>query len=130
MAGFYLDEDVSESVSRELVRRGIDVRHARREPGMQGATDPTQLLVAVRDGRCMVTHNRKDFFLLHDAWRRWTGDFGLTLPHAGIVLLPQRVDAIAVADALALLVDKDTIFTNELYAWHPVEGWRHHPYRP
>jgi hypothetical protein len=60
----YLDEDVSALVTTLLRVRGLDVTTAREE-NMLGKPDEAQLAYAVSQGRCVLTHNRGDFELLH-----------------------------------------------------------------
>jgi predicted nuclease of predicted toxin-antitoxin system len=85
MASFYLDNDVSLRLVPLLVAVGHGVTDAR-SSGLTGATDDTQLLFAAREGRVLVTYDRRDFALLHDAWLTWTASFGLELPpHSGIL---------------------------------------------
>lgn len=38
---------------------------------MERASDDAHLSLAARSGWILVTHNAKDFILLHAAWRRW-----------------------------------------------------------
>jgi hypothetical protein len=89
MADLHLDNNVSLLLAQILRDAGHSVAAAR-DLGLAAATDDTQLLVAAQSGRILVTHNRKDFMLLHDAWRTWPRAFGLALPaHPGILALDQ-----------------------------------------
>ena len=56
---FYLDEDLSPRVAAIGRSLGLDVVSAI-EVGHRGLDDEDQLLVAARDGRCLVTDNRAD----------------------------------------------------------------------
>ena len=86
MARLYLDHNVSQRLAR-LLRTNHDVVSAR-DLRLTRLTDDAQLLAAVRDDRLLVTHNRGDFALLHDAWLTWPPAFGLALPpHSGILVL-------------------------------------------
>lgn len=38
---------------------------------MERASDDAHLSLTARSGWILVTHNAKDFILLHAAWRRW-----------------------------------------------------------
>ena len=56
--------------------------------GMERATDDEQLLVAANLNRILVTCDRKDFILLHDAWHRWSAAWNVVAHHAGILVIP------------------------------------------
>jgi predicted nuclease of predicted toxin-antitoxin system len=71
---FYLDENVSDRMGEALERRGHDVLITRNLRSV-GVDDARQLANAARLGRLLVTHNRRDFVLLHRAWRRWSHDW-------------------------------------------------------
>lgn len=68
MAHLYFDNDISHRLVPELEAAGHMVLTAR-DRGLAEADDNAQFLAAVRVSRVLVTHNRKDFTLLHDAWR-------------------------------------------------------------
>jgi hypothetical protein len=63
-ADLYLDEDVSVLVAVLLRGRGLDAVTAVAER-MLGQDDAAQLARAAALGRCIVTHNRVHFELLH-----------------------------------------------------------------
>lgn len=87
MADLYLDNDVSLRLAPLLRIAGHEVVTTR-GLGVVTATDDAQLLTAAQDGWILVTPNRRDFRLLHDAWRTWAPAFGLALPsHPGILVL-------------------------------------------
>ena len=56
--------------------------------GSQRANDAHHLLEATRMGRLLVTHNVKDFRLLHQAWILWQAAWSIAVPHASILILP------------------------------------------
>ncbi len=88
MARFHFDQNVALDIA-------VMVRHASQdvvttgEAGLLDADDAVHLLTAARAGRILVTHNRRDFRLLHRAWQRWTRDWGVSVGHAGILVIPQ-----------------------------------------
>jgi len=89
VAAFFLDHNVSTHLLDALRSAGhtaVAVRN-RFDPR---ATDEFVLLHAAEHGWILVTHNRKDFELLHLAWTRWTNAWGTSEQHAGILLLPQE----------------------------------------
>ncbi|MBI4498191.1 MAG: DUF5615 family PIN-like protein [Chloroflexi bacterium] len=55
---------------------------------MQYAHDDEHLLHAAQHGRILVTHNWKDYRLLHHAWHRWSTAWGIPQQHPGILVLP------------------------------------------
>ena len=66
------------------------------ELGTERAGDADHLLEATQQRRILVTHNRKDFLLLHNAWHTWA----MAVPHAGILVLPQG-SAVLLAERLS-----------------------------
>jgi hypothetical protein len=128
MSDVYIDADVTIAIIAALQSLGHSVRHARRDPQMAEAPDGKQLWLAANRGDVLVTHNRTDFRLLHDAWRRWSTGWGVKAPRGGILIVPQRTPieilAGAIHEQLAVMIE------NELFEWVRGRGWRHHPYRP
>ncbi len=88
MARFFLDNDFPLGVGDELQRLGHSVESAR-STNREDRHDEDQLLYAATAGRILITHNRRDFLLLHDAWRRWTRAWTVERAHAGILVLQQ-----------------------------------------
>ena len=82
-ADLYLDEDVSVLVAGLLRSRGLDTVTAVAEQ-MLGLDDSAQLAHAAAMGRCVVTHNRVHFELLHRQYLASGRD------HAGIVVATRR----------------------------------------
>jgi predicted nuclease of predicted toxin-antitoxin system len=79
VARLYLDHNVASSLALLLEVAGHDVVTTR-VTGEARATDDALLLSSVRASRVFITHNRKDFRLLHDAWTIWPAVFGIALP--------------------------------------------------
>ena len=125
MARFYLGHDVSLGLSSLLRAAGHDSRIAQ-EAGLARASDEVHLLFAAQQDRVLLTHNRKDYVLLHDAWRHWPSAWGvLAPPHAGILVLdhrPERELAVAI-DAFLAAVSLPP--ANALYWWRYRYGWQH-----
>lgn len=125
MARFYTDNDVPVALADRLRAEGHDAT-ATRDMHLQRADDDAQLSLAAQRGWILVTHNRKDFRLLHDAWRRWGRDWGVTPRHPGILIVPQR----SAEELIALVRDFLTLalpLENELYEWSPAAGWSRRP---
>ena len=88
MAELYIDSNVALEVAEVLRAAGhttVTARELRRE----GNSDDEHLLVASQHGRIFLTHNERDFILLHDAWQRWSAAWGVAVHHAGILIVPQ-----------------------------------------
>lgn len=66
MADLYVDEDVSERLLAPLEARGHRPTSVGRL-GHKGLSDARQLLIAADSGHLLVTHNAKDYRLLHEA---------------------------------------------------------------
>jgi hypothetical protein len=60
-----LDEDVHFALADSLRKRGYDALHVQ-EMRNKGLSDENQLNVAIRQERCLVSFNMKDFILLHN----------------------------------------------------------------
>lgn len=125
MAALYLDENVATELRALLDQRGHVVTttvEARRA----GVPDPHQLLHAAAQNSILVTHNRRDFRLLHTAWLVWGGAWGARNPHAGIVIIeqlrrPALDDFAALLDAF--IGEQGREIANTLYDWKPSRGW-------
>src|SRR5215207_7361039 len=99
MSQLLADHNVSRNVRLPLASAGHDVLLAR-DAGLSTVSDDALLLFCTKEERIFVTHNRKDFKLLHDAWVTWPAAFGLALPpHPGILLLDS-----AAPEALARVI--------------------------
>jgi len=48
-------------------------------------------MAAAQRDRILVSHNWKDFRLLHLTWQHWAGEWRIAQRHAGILIVPQRV---------------------------------------
>lgn len=129
MGAFYLDENVSRLVAAELELVGQVVTTTAGERRF-GAPDPQQLLYAGERNWTIITHNRHDFRLLHDAWLLWSYQWGKRQPHAGILVLDfyrgQSPSDVAGTIA-ALLADPATSLDTALYDWKRSTGWTRFP---
>jgi hypothetical protein len=125
LANLYLDHNMSLHLVPQLRSAGHDVVSAR-DAGSARLTDDAQLLLAARERRVPLTHNRGDFVLLHDAWNTWPNAFGLALPpHPGILVLdPAPVDILfPVVDAILGSMQSGTI-ANGLFHCRRHGDWR------
>ena len=100
MAGyrFALDENVSRDVALVLRAEGHEIESAV-ELGRLRLSDVQVLVRAAEASQVLVTHNRRDFVALHEAWMAWRSRWereveravGAPVPfshHSGIVLVP------------------------------------------
>ena len=128
MADLYVDQNISFDLIALLRGRGHTAVTAR-DLGLERARDDEHLLVAAERGRTLLTYNRDDFELLHDAWRRWSTAWQATATHAGILIVPpppHRSVAEAAGEVDSLLASGYPL-ANELYRWRPVGGWVRRP---
>ena len=102
MASLYLDHNVARDVARALRYESHDVRTAR-EIHTEAAGDDEHLSLSYENSWVFVTHNIQDFRLLHSAWRRWSGLWGVSVSHPGILALEPAPDA----QGIAALIDYD-----------------------
>jgi len=115
MAAFYLDEDTPEPLAQTLI--GYDhSATTTTSANRKGAKDYEQLWFAAAQGAILLTLNRKDYTLLHGAWKHW----GVDCPHAGIIIL-HAMDATELG---AIAEDIDTFVQNplECLAMQALEG--------
>ena len=110
------------SVAPELRSRGHTARTAH-DMGLDSAKDDEQILVAAQNGWTLITHNRKDFALLHDAWQRWTKAWQVPARHAGILLVPQTWAGGEIAREIELFVQTAQPLIDQLYEWRASSGW-------
>ncbi len=101
---------------------GYDVV-ASREIAYERAFDDEQLIFAARHGRVLLTHNGDDFDLLHDAWRRWSLEWGVQRSHAGILVLPQEWTHERKAREIDHFLRSGPALANQLFRWRIGTGW-------
>ena len=86
----YLNENVAVRVASLFTDHGIRTVHTL-HVGNQGVDDECQLRYAANNEYILVTHNRKDFRILHNRWLR------AGRSHSGIIVLgfsyPERIVA-------------------------------------
>jgi hypothetical protein len=122
VAQLYLDNDVSVALIHQLGVRGHAVT-ATRDLSQQRAPDDLQLLRAAEHRWTLISHNRRDFLLLHRAWRRWSDRWGVTAMHAGILIIPHG-SSVRLAEAIHEFLELALSLDNQLHKWHPLSGWR------
>ncbi len=132
MARFHLDQKVARDIADGLRFHGHDVVTAN-DAGLLDAADDIHLLAAADADRILVTHNGKDFRLLHHAWVRWAHAWGVSRAHAGILIIPQPPFwrfRMAVG-AIVVFIDHEVAgasLANELYEYlRGEQHWQREP---
>jgi len=90
---------------------------------MERAGDEAHLSLAARSGWTLITHNAKDFSLLHAAWLRWSADWQTLAHHAGILVLIPPVSPAEAANEIVSLLEAGQEPGDELYIWRRHSGW-------
>jgi hypothetical protein len=126
LVDLYLDHNVSLHLVPVLRAAGHDVLTAR-DQGHARLTNDAQLLEAIKLRRVLVTHNRKDFVLLYDAWTTWPGAFNLLLPRLpGVVVLEPAPLSTLSRTFIDLLAGSAPDLRNQLVWWRGSGGWQRH----
>lgn len=131
MAAFFLDHNVSARLAALLRAQGHTATTAR-EMAIDTVGDERILLMAATHAWIVVTHNVKDFRLLHDAWRVWSRMWGVGPAHAGILIIPdnqQWLPEQAAREIAAFLAQGFAVNTT-LYEWKSRDGWALRPLPP
>lgn len=122
----YLDEDVSHDLVDGLVEAGYDMDSVK-DAGTFGLTDARQLAWAVDHGRTIITHNLKDFRLLHEALSLWAHRWGTpnVLRHHGILVVPHlpTPDLVRILDEFVRPLDT---IDNRMFIYDRHRGWSEH----
>ncbi|HEX6512724.1 MAG TPA: DUF5615 family PIN-like protein [Chloroflexota bacterium] len=107
-----MDERVPRELERLLIADGHTVFHAK--DVAKGAGDARQFVQALNRQAVLVTQNVGDFRLLQQAWRLWSGVWGVRTQHKGIIGLPKD-SAANWRDAIRLLIHNRQPFDNEMF---------------
>jgi hypothetical protein len=128
VAALYTDHNVDQRIAIQLRHLGHYVVTAPML-GLQRAGDDEHLLAAAQHSWILVTHDWKDFSLLHDAWRRWAQAWRATpVPqHAGILVIPQPWPAPDAAQEIDRFIQSNPPLANVLYRHHRTRGWERRP---
>ena len=94
---FQADADLRQAIVIGTIRRepNLDFRSAN-EAGLEGIKDPEVLVVAARDGRVLVTHDRKTMPLEF-------GQFITSQASSGVLILSQNLPIGEAIDAIILV---------------------------
>jgi hypothetical protein len=125
VATFLTDNDVHIGLAPELHTLGHAATTALAQ-GLRTATDAEQVLTAVQHDWVLVTHNYRDFLLLHQGWVLWRqAGPGYSLPpHPGILVIPQqRWTQPEAAYEIDAFLQASPSLPDALYQWTPSRGW-------
>jgi len=118
VANFYLDHNAKQQIAQELLARGHTAVTAISQK-RDRASDPENVLTAVRQSRIVVTYDRDDFRMLHDAWTRWQ----TTPAHFGILIIPQIWSSGQAVEQIGAFLRDHPTLRNELWEWRVSAGW-------
>lgn len=125
MASIYLDEPVSDLQALPLRQRGHDALTTVQASNKE-QSDVHQLPFATRTRRFLITHDLRDYPMLHEAWHELAREWGVTARtlHPGILILPPtaRLDIARAAHEIDALVGREEI-VNRLLRWKVPVGW-------
>lgn len=107
-----------------MYARGYDITYAR-EQGLERASDAAHLLHAATQHRVLLTHNERDFLLLHQAWMLWSRSWKIAPSHAGVIALPQqeRWSPRRALDEIEMILTATQSIVNEFWRWKASRGW-------
>ncbi|MGH2532394.1 MAG: DUF5615 family PIN-like protein [Thermomicrobiales bacterium] len=120
---YYLDEGVSYPLAGALRAVGYDAESVKDRSAF-GWSDARQLSIAVDLGRTLITHNSKDYRLVHETlalWSRRWGVVGKTW-HRGILIFPHLSVPELVPLVEGFANEWDDI-DNRLFEWDRRRGW-------
>lgn len=135
---FVFDENVSRPVALALRAEGHDVEAAADVDRLR-LSDVQVLVRAAESGQALVTHNKRDFAALHEAWMHWRARWeaeaermlGVQVRfsrHSGIPLVPGlSIDELVVA--LRELDGQHGTLDDRLFEFSRSLGWRERPQR-
>ena len=123
MASLYLDHNVARDVATALRFAGHDVRTTR-QIRTEAADDDEHLALAFQNAWIFITHNMRDFQLLHNAWRRWSRLWGLSVLHPGILALEPGPAPQQIARLIDERLRTGPPIAGELAIWRRIDGWR------
>jgi len=88
-----------------------------------GAWDPDQLAFATDRGCILITHNRRDFRTLHDAWMQWSSRWQEQQRHGGMLILDQGPLPNIIAERiLAFLATAPATLAGDTFDWFARAG--------
>jgi Domain of unknown function (DUF5615) len=99
---FQADADLRQAIVSGVIRRqpNLDFQSAN-EAGLEGIKDPEVLAIASRDGRVLVTHDRKTMLTEF-------GQFVMSQRSSGVLIISQSLPISEAIDALILVWEAST----------------------
>jgi hypothetical protein len=123
----FADEDVYNELKRLLAAMRHDVVSPI-DLGIRGAGDELCFLHAASDSRALLTHNEKDYSLLHRAWSTWAGHWGVGRQplHFGVLIVPHQdlLDVDSAANRIHSMLQDPTALINAFYRLDRSGRWR------
>ena len=94
---FQADADLNQNIVRATLRRepSIDFQTAH-AAGLEGLDDKEVLALTAEQGRVLVTHDRKTM-------PHHFGEFIVSNPSPGVLIIPQKLSVLQVVDDLVLI---------------------------
>jgi hypothetical protein len=130
---FHLDQDVGRRLKEQLnLRYADDVARTATDLGLQRASEGHHLIEAAKANRIFVTSNVRDFITIHDAWIRWSAEWGIQRSHAGILIIPQLWGPQKAAYEIASFLNGRTTIPNEIWGYDndpAMQRWIQNPTR-
>ncbi|MCC7106519.1 MAG: DUF5615 family PIN-like protein [Chloroflexi bacterium] len=117
MAHLYLDHCVASQLALLIRSAGKHDVTTARDLGLARSPDPQQLLRAASEAWPLVTHNRDDYIMLHDAWVRWTSAWHITPRHSGILIILQDRARLRMAALIDQALNSGAVSRNVLLRW-------------
>lgn len=125
MAAFYLEDGMAHAIATEIQGIGHQAITAD-AAGRKGAPDEAHLWFATQRQWVLLTHNARDFRMLHRAWFLW----GVSQPHVGILVLEQLPTGLApqAAQAIQQLLQLQPVPAGQCWDWDQAHGWRRYSF--
>ncbi|MCU0540828.1 MAG: DUF5615 family PIN-like protein [Oscillatoriaceae cyanobacterium Prado104] len=94
---FQADADLKQTIIAGVIRRKADIDfQSAKAAGLEGIKDPEVLAIAARDGRVLVTHDRKTMPIEF-------AEFILSQNSSGVLIISQNLSIGEAIDALILV---------------------------
>jgi hypothetical protein len=121
---YYTDEDLQYDLGAAFRLEGHDADTVK-DHRTFGWSDARQLFLAVDLGRTIITSNKKDVILLHEALTLWHRRWQVSTPlrHHGIIIMPPMDIAEIVRVVLDFAAERESL-DNQCLLWDRRKGWQ------